>query len=91
MMREHSFGNVKYEEIYNILGNKEKEIKNFWQFTLDKIEGCSSCEFRYACTDCRSLEEHLTGRLDGKRTCSYNPREGKWLMRGNESKNQSAA
>ena len=79
MMRDHSIGNVRNRGLYTIFENEWEQINMFWNLTLDKIEKCGGCEFRYACNDCRALEEELTGKLDGKRMCSYDPKEGKWL------------
>jgi len=76
MMRNYSFGNIKDKELYKIFEGK-KEIEKFWNLTLDNIEKCKGCEFRYACSDCRALEENLTGKLKGKRLCNYEPEEGK--------------
>ena len=78
MMRGHSFGNVSNKELYAVLKSEWERIDNFWELNLDKIEKCCSCEFRYSCADCRSLEESLTGKLDGKMLCNYDPSEGKW-------------
>jgi hypothetical protein len=33
---------------------------------LDRIKTCRSCELRYACYDCRILEEILEGEIKGK-------------------------
>lgn len=78
MMRDRSFGNLKSEQVYSIFGNKWEEINKFWTMNLDNIDKCKDCEFRYACADCRALEESLTGKVDGKVTCSYDSLEGKW-------------
>lgn len=77
MMRAHIFGNATTSPLFSIF--QEKKIDEFWKLTLDELERCKSCEYRYACADCRSLEESLTGDLKGKRLCNYNPIEGKWL------------
>jgi radical SAM protein with 4Fe4S-binding SPASM domain len=77
-MRRHKFGNVRNSEIYTVFEKEWRSIYEFWGLNLDKIDRCTGCEFRYACTDCRALEENLTGKLDGKRLCSYNPKEGEW-------------
>lgn len=79
MMRNHSFGNVKTEELYSIFERRMGDIDKFWKLNLDKIEKCSGCEFRYVCADCRALEEELTGKIDGKMLCSYDPVKGTWL------------
>jgi radical SAM protein with 4Fe4S-binding SPASM domain len=79
MMRNHSFANVRNKELWTIFERQMEDIDNFWKLNLDKIEKCTSCEFRYACTDCRALEQGLTGKLTGKILCSYNPKEGAWL------------
>ena len=79
MMRNHSFGNVKTEELYSIFERRMGDIDKFWKLNLDKIEKCSGCEFRYVCADCRALEEELTGKIDGKMLCSYDPIKGTWL------------
>ena len=78
MMRSHSFGNVNTRELYTIFKMGMEEIDNFWKLNLDQIEKCTGCEFRYACSDCRALEESLTGKLEGKGMCSYDPEEGEW-------------
>jgi len=73
MMRNHAYGNIKNRELYSIFREKWDDIDNVWQLNLDKIDKCTSCEFRYVCNDCRALEEGLTGRLSGKITCGYDP------------------
>ncbi len=78
MMRSHSFGNVSNMDLYTIFEKNWKKINKFWRLNLDEIEKCTSCEFRYTCTDCRALEESLTGKLEGKMLCNYNPKEGEW-------------
>ena len=79
MMRDHVLGNIRDRELYTIFEKGKEEIDKFWNLTLDNIEKCRDCEFRYACNDCRALEEKLTGKLEGKRLCDYEPEEGKWL------------
>jgi len=79
MMRKYKLGNVKHKELYTIFENENEGIYRFWNLNLDKIEKCKLCEFRYACNDCRALEEGLTGRLEGKVLCGYNPENGDWL------------
>lgn len=78
-MRNHVLGNVRDRELYTIFEKGKEEIDKFWNLTLDSIEKCRDCEFRYACNDCRALEEKLTGKLEGKRLCNYESEEGKWL------------
>ena len=76
LMRKHKLGNIRDKELYTIFENAEGDTYKFWTLNLDKIEKCKSCEFRYACNDCRALEESLTGRLTGKTICSYDPQNG---------------
>lgn len=73
-MRKHKLGNIKDKELYTIFENADRGIYKFWNLNLDKIEKCKLCEFRYVCSDCRALEESLTGRLEGKALCSYDPK-----------------
>lgn len=79
LLRNHSFGSIKNKELYRIFENERREIEKYWHLTLDKIERCKNCEFRYVCNDCRALEEKLTGKLDGKGLGNYDPEKGKWL------------
>jgi radical SAM protein with 4Fe4S-binding SPASM domain len=79
MMRNRSFGNVRNKPLHTIFETKMNDLNKFWMLNLDNIDKCKDCEFRYACGDCRALEEKLTGKIDGKVTCSYDPLEGKWL------------
>lgn len=73
MMRDHVYGNIRNRELHNIFEEKWDDIDKIWKLNLDKIDKCTYCEFRYACNDCRALEEQLTGKLNGKITCGYDP------------------
>jgi radical SAM protein with 4Fe4S-binding SPASM domain len=78
-MRNYIFGNVSDVGLYTIFKDKMEKIDEFWKLNLDKIEKCTNCEYRYACPDCRSLEESITGKLNGKTLCRYNPEDGEWI------------
>lgn len=78
MMRDRVIGNVEKKELYDLFLEKKEEIEKYWNLTLDSVEKCKACEFRYACTDCRALEEKLTGDLYGKKLCNYDPEKGIW-------------
>jgi len=78
MMRTHCFGNAKDEELHYVFKKSWERISKFWRLNLDEIDKCTGCEFRYACDDCRALEESLTKKLDGKILCSYDPEKGEW-------------
>jgi hypothetical protein len=43
---------------------------------LGDAHRCDCCEYKYACTDCRALEEALTGCVRGKVPCSYDLSKG---------------
>lgn len=78
-MRDKKFGNITNTPLYKIFNTKMEKINKLWKLNLDKIDICKGCEFRYTCTDCRSLEKNLTGQLNGKILCNYNPQKGRWL------------
>ena len=44
----------------------------------DDIDVCKDCEFRYICTDCRSIIKDLNYRYSQPVKCKYNPYLGKW-------------
>jgi len=73
------------EILGNINDNNLQELilsggfDKYWQLTKDKIETCNSCEFRYACSDCRVAACREVGSLSAKTAhCGYNPRTGEW-------------
>jgi len=79
LLREKAFGNVKNQHLYEIFKKNADDIKKLWTMNLGKIQKCKRCEFRYACNDCRALEETLTGDFYGKKLCRYNPEKGIWI------------
>ncbi len=64
-------GNLKKERLGDVI---ERLKGSFWRITLDKIEKCRDCEFRYACMDCRALSLNTgKGLYGGPVRCNYNP------------------
>ena len=73
--RDFRIGNILEESFDEVFA----KAKIPWTTTIDTVEGCGECEFRYACSDCRPLAKSLTGKPDGKYPrCTYSPAEGIW-------------
>lgn len=74
--RDQIAGNVKDQNLKEIV---ENNILKFWNLTLDQIDVCKDCEYRYLCHDCRPWAYGFTGNLNSKSPrCTYNPYTGKW-------------
>jgi radical SAM protein with 4Fe4S-binding SPASM domain len=79
LLRRHSLGSVRDRQLYEFFKENAEGIKKFWNMSLENIPKCKMCEFRYACNDCRALEEALTGDLYGKTLCRYDVTKGAWV------------
>jgi radical SAM protein with 4Fe4S-binding SPASM domain len=79
IFREQRLGNIKENSLSQFFQNNGKDLEKFWKMHLGTIQKCGNCEFRYACDDCRALEESLTGELYGKQLCGYDPSSGTWI------------
>jgi radical SAM protein with 4Fe4S-binding SPASM domain len=47
-------------------------------FTKDRISGCSECEYRYFCDDCRP-DRSSDSNNEKPWYCTYEPRSGNWI------------
>lgn len=74
--RDQIAGNIKDQSLKSIV---ENNIFKFWNLTVDKIETCKDCEYRYLCHDCRPWAYGFTGNLYAKSPrCTYDPYTGEW-------------
>lgn len=56
-------GNIKNEPLKNILENSPV-LKRLREFTVDEIDECKECEFKYLCGGgCRAKNENITGNF----------------------------
>lgn len=68
-------GNVRTDSYDSI----REKLLEYWRITKDKVETCRSCEFRYACDDCRPLAIGDGDGLLGKYPrCMYTPSSCQW-------------
>lgn len=67
MMRDLPLGNVKLSSLIHILNNSEYE--KYAETSKNDIEKCSSCSFRYNCSDCRALERSAQNRFESLEYC----------------------
>jgi len=79
MLRRQSLGSIKSQHVYDVFKTHSEGLEKFWRMSLEKIQKCTTCEFRYACNDCRALEDALTGDLNGKMLCNYDAAKGIWV------------
>jgi len=68
LLRNTIIGDLREKSFKWIVG-KSKKLREFWSMTKDKIEGCSTCPFRYVCHDCRALEYQASGDIRGIEYC----------------------
>ena len=81
--RDLVVGNVAKSSLKDILA--DRKLKDLWKITLDDVEVCKDCEYRYACFDCRALSYTVTENLLAKMpACTYNPYAGEWEKSGLE-------
>ena len=74
--RNISLGNIKNNTIDKII--LAEETQKCWNMTFDNVEGCSNCEFRFACKDCRPLAEASSGYRAKNPRCTYDVYSGEW-------------
>jgi radical SAM protein with 4Fe4S-binding SPASM domain len=73
--RDISYGNTKDMTISQIL--KSDELQKHWKLNFSKITNCKYCEYRFACKDCRPLQ-NSENIFEKNPRCLYNPRTGIW-------------
>ena len=75
--RDQIVGNCLSKELKAIVSNKR--LQGLWRLTKDHVAVCRSCEYRYACHDCRPLAAGQEGDLYAKSPrCLYDPWQGEW-------------
>lgn len=69
MMREDQIGNLLRDDLDTVAARMDQ----FASLGKSKIQGCSDCEFRFACFDCRP--DAMTSQRDhlAKPKCGYDP------------------
>lgn len=73
MTRNVNLGNLLLQPLQEVLNGDAFQAHA--ALGKSKIEGCSECEFRFACFDCRPDASAGTGNLLAKPKCGYDPRE----------------
>lgn len=75
--RNHVVGTLRKSSLAEAVGGNE--LSKLWGLTLDQVEVCKDCEYRYCCHNCRPLSEATFGDLYAKNPrCTYNPKLGTW-------------
>ena len=81
-------GDLKEQSIQEVLNSET--LEKYWYLTLNQVEICKDCEFKYSCTDCRPLGMGNSGNLLGKNPrCTYDPYTGEWNNELNNSEDTS--
>ncbi|MDD5752416.1 MAG: radical SAM protein, partial [Candidatus Portnoybacteria bacterium] len=69
--RDQIMGNVHRQNLQSIIRGRAQK---YWGITLDKIDKCKDCEYRFACIDCRVLSLRAGEGFRGKpQRCDYDP------------------
>jgi len=66
--KSFEIGNVKKQRLLDVL-RRGLQLK-YWTLTKDKIIKCKTCEFRYACSDCRPIESKDNSLTAENRFCT---------------------
>lgn len=75
--RNISLGNIRSSTLKEILHSEA--LAAYWGLGFSQIDNCQSCEFRFACKDCRPIAASRDGALTQQNPrCTYNPHTGVW-------------
>lgn len=72
----HHFGHLSNTSILDVVQNST--FTKYWGIHKDQITKCKSCEYRYACSDCRAYREDPTDLYSAPLKCGYDPTTGIW-------------
>ena len=74
--RNISYGNIKDKSIKDIM--RSTCLQMCWNCSMEQIDNCQVCEFRFACKDCRPLATACGNEKGKNPRCTYNVYEGVW-------------
>lgn len=75
--RDFVVGDIKQQSMDEIM--KSDLLEKYWTLTIDQVDICRDCEYRYFCEDCRPLAFYEnTGLYSKMPRCTYNPYTGIW-------------
>lgn len=72
----NDFGSIYSTKLESVL--EMDDFKKAGLIKKDSIAGCKSCEYRYACTDCRAFLETPSDIFSKPLKCGYDPSTGIW-------------
>lgn len=72
----NNYGSIYSTKLKSVL--KLNDFKKIGTIKKDEISGCKSCEYRYACTDCRAFLETPSNIFSKPLKCGYDPETGIW-------------
>lgn len=85
--RNITYGNIRVLPIKQLL--ESEKLMQCWYLDFSKIEGCSECEYRFACRDCRPVAYAEKANLYEKNPrCAYNPEIGVWEIDEGDNLNE---
>ena len=67
---KENFGNYKYVSIAEAI--ETNEFQRLWHVSKNNIKVCQSCEYRYACMDCRAFVEDSNDPFSKPLKCFIN-------------------
>ncbi len=70
------FGNIQKDNVKQLIVNGV--FDPYWELTKDDVATCKSCEYRYACFECRPDIEDDCDYSEKPKQCGYNPVTGEW-------------
>jgi len=69
--RDQIMGNICRQNLQSIINGRAQK---YWSVTLDKVDKCKDCEYRFACIDCRVLSLKAGKGFYGEpQRCDYDP------------------
>lgn len=75
-MLNTNYGNIAENSLTSVIENSD--FRRFWNIRKDDITGCSECEFRYMCIDCRAFVEEPGDEFSKPLKCGYDPETNIW-------------
>lgn len=72
----NNYGSIYSTKLESVL--ELDDFKKIGNIKKDEISGCKSCEYRYACTDCRAFLESPSNIFSKPLKCGYDPKTGVW-------------